>query len=322
MQNEAEVKFWETPELVEKILPFLDLEATKRLAQAHGLTRRILQGKLAGSKLIRRSCHDLEVEGEAKVRNLIEILKLLEKPKAHLPTLLDVICERQLIAGSTEFIQMGCDHHPDSHQIAPRIFKLLEEVEGAFGTTEQTVEMVKIRWMEDAILSSLASRMARQRRKIGTLHAHRISVDDQKSAEAFMKVIEASQGHGVVIHYLRVDGAIGKQGWKSVAKGLQMCHGVEHFYTLKEATEGGDREDFRKIWESLSILWSMRDKDDAHFEGFYKANGEADWARLEAVLDMSLEEWIGQKELDEQEQGDEEEDEEEGEGGLEQGEDD
>ena len=148
LQHEAEGKFWETPELAEKILPFLSLEATKRLAQAHKLTRTILQGELAWSKLMRRSCQDLD---KAEVTNLVGILKLLKEPTAHLRVLLDVICESSgpleefLPDGSTQFIQMGSDRHPDSHQITPFSFELLEQVESVFGTTEQAVEMVKIR---------------------------------------------------------------------------------------------------------------------------------------------------------------------------------
>ena len=80
--------------------------------------------------------------------------------------------------------------------------------------------------------------------------------------------------------------------------------------TLKEVTEVGEREDFRKNWESFSLGWGMSDEDGAHQEYFLKANGEAEWARL----DISLDEWIGQRELNEEDQGDEEEDEEEEEG--------
>ena len=90
LQHEAEAKFWETPELAEKFLPFLGLEATKRLAQAHKLTRTILQGDLAWSKLMRRSCQDLD---KAEVTNLVGILRILKEPTAHLRVLLDVICQ-------------------------------------------------------------------------------------------------------------------------------------------------------------------------------------------------------------------------------------
>ena len=47
-------KFWETPELVEKLLPYLDLNSTKQLAESHKLTRKILKKGLAWNKLLRR----------------------------------------------------------------------------------------------------------------------------------------------------------------------------------------------------------------------------------------------------------------------------
>ena len=56
MPFSASKKFWETPELVENLLPFLDHKATSVLAQAHVKTRNILQGSYVWNKLIRRCC--------------------------------------------------------------------------------------------------------------------------------------------------------------------------------------------------------------------------------------------------------------------------
>ena len=47
-------KFWETPELVEKLLPYLDLITTKLLAESHKLTRKILKKAFNWNKLIQR----------------------------------------------------------------------------------------------------------------------------------------------------------------------------------------------------------------------------------------------------------------------------
>ena len=47
-------KFWETPELVEKLLPYLDLSTTKLLAESHKLTRKILKKAVNWNKLIQR----------------------------------------------------------------------------------------------------------------------------------------------------------------------------------------------------------------------------------------------------------------------------
>ena len=47
--------FWRTPELVEKLLPFLDLETTKQLAKAHELTLLILGKAFIWNKLAKRT---------------------------------------------------------------------------------------------------------------------------------------------------------------------------------------------------------------------------------------------------------------------------
>ena len=97
-------KFWKMPELVEKLLPFLDLESTLHLAQTHELTQDILQGSFAWNKLIRRSrLQDggslgedaglLEEKIDA-VKLLVAILKLMKDPKANMLDLLDTVCTR------------------------------------------------------------------------------------------------------------------------------------------------------------------------------------------------------------------------------------
>ena len=97
-------KFWGTPELVEKLVFFLDLESIKQLAKSHKLTRQILGKNFVWNQLIKRifskdlninlevfdpdiSLEDLEdfpqhyadLESEkAKVGLLTEILSLTE----------------------------------------------------------------------------------------------------------------------------------------------------------------------------------------------------------------------------------------------------
>ena len=105
--KQASVKFWETPELIEKLLPYLDLKSTVCLAQTHVMTQNILEGRCIWNKLVRRSCPFIESgnpfglpyrpEMPQKVdvvKDLVTILKLMTKPNALLLDLLDVICER------------------------------------------------------------------------------------------------------------------------------------------------------------------------------------------------------------------------------------
>ena len=60
----AERQFRGTPELVEKLLPFLDLESIKQLAKSHKLTQQILGNSFIWNQLIKsmRIQTDLSLE--------------------------------------------------------------------------------------------------------------------------------------------------------------------------------------------------------------------------------------------------------------------
>ena len=136
MYSVAEMTFWRTPELVENLLPHLNLESTLALAKSHGMTRSLLQGTSIWNKLIRRNCPfavkvkpsdlpnpDLRLsippEMQVKiavVKSLVEILKLMEDPEGTLLLdLLDVICER--FATDDLFIQ-NVNQHKHTQQIS------------------------------------------------------------------------------------------------------------------------------------------------------------------------------------------------------------
>ena len=83
--NEAEKKFWKSPELVEGLLPFLDPPSILELAKVHPLTTGVIQSTYNWSRLIRRSCpHPTENIGleqkVAEVEPIIGILKMMGSP--------------------------------------------------------------------------------------------------------------------------------------------------------------------------------------------------------------------------------------------------
>ena len=102
--SEAEKKFWESsPELVEKLLPFLDTESTLNLAQSQEKVPDILQGPLLWSQVIMRASpftdegiglltiERREEMNIAAVRCLVAILKLMKNPRRHLIYLVKMI---------------------------------------------------------------------------------------------------------------------------------------------------------------------------------------------------------------------------------------
>ena len=122
-QCEAAKIFWRTPELVEKLLPFLDLDTTLHLAQTHRVTRELLNKSFVWNKLIRRSCpshdgkdfHDFTPSHDEKmstVLRLVAILKLVKTPKVLVMDLLELICARFERIRHDGEVLVSCSSHP------------------------------------------------------------------------------------------------------------------------------------------------------------------------------------------------------------------
>ena len=113
----AEKMFWKLPELVDKLISFLDVESVSKLAEVHQLTAQVLQSKSAWDKLVKRSCPYYEHTklsvtvgswGDSHrywvmkkisalgttISHFSRILRRMTNPKAHLLKLLHMICNR------------------------------------------------------------------------------------------------------------------------------------------------------------------------------------------------------------------------------------
>ena len=120
MKNEAEKKFWRSPELVEELISFLDTGSILALAKCHQLTLDLLNSSdSVWNKLCSRTVPEsirinlghtrlphvmsdgevmttVLVRERAEMTNLIAILKMLEDPipKTRLLAIHDLICQR------------------------------------------------------------------------------------------------------------------------------------------------------------------------------------------------------------------------------------
>ena len=186
-ESEAMKKFWEIPELVERLFTFLDASSTLSLARAHPPSVRILQGGANWAQFIRRSCPSPVINYKSKPANLtdcdwaveaaelkkeemrpvVQLLKMMKNPRSYLLYLLDIICER---FGGTESFQdrfgaaivMGCPRHTNSHTVDAVGFLLLEQVEAAMGSSEQKLEWLQISQMVGDLTSAFRARVLRQ----------------------------------------------------------------------------------------------------------------------------------------------------------------
>ena len=315
VHSEAEKKFWATPELVQQFLPYLDLNSTRVLAKIHQMTQNILHGKRDWEKLIQRNC---PVVGLDQTKQFVEILKTLEGPEDHILVLLDAICESNLVIKPDQFahfsapkVQMGCPRHQEEgrHDVSLAGFDLLEQVEGAFGTTLQTVLAIEDTpaksigagcnvpfYMSVSTFSAIGSRMSRQQKKLEFPHIifPLLDIGDIEDAERFKEVMLQWKSTLLDLppyrspYGLYVKGNIGPEGWKLLAEGLQLHPELVTFIeTSKEALDGVTKEDLRSIWDAMAQDGCFR---ISYFD-VKKEDGDGAWERLENLVDMEEAAW-------------------------------
>ena len=211
-------KFWETPELVEKLLPYLDLNSTKQLAESHKLTRKILKKDLSWNKLLQRFLPGEEridflvdqsfgspfpfqddpllASERKKARILAGILTLINGDSLARLSLIHTVCERNPIRFSgTVIIDVSCSCLR-THRVSPWGFSLLEEVGASPGSREQDkieVETIKMVNLGGPLLMALASKVAGQQGLLKKLDIHGLVCESKESAEAIATLVEQSQ---------------------------------------------------------------------------------------------------------------------------------
>ena len=239
---EARHKFLNIPELIEMLILSLDPLSALRLLESRVIDKEILQKSLsskAWNKLMRRCSYDGEgLLAAEDVKNLVKILKLvkLEEPSKFLLPLLDLICESGPSQPYASEVHVICPNHPEPHLVTPDAFLLLEEVEGAFGTAEQSIKSilaydtypknknVMVPAFPEPFLLATSSRMSRQKEVVTSVCVHgEIWIQNEVSAQAFSTLIQAQQ---VKLSWaqLKVGVAVGEQAgrsWQAVCRAGQ-----------------------------------------------------------------------------------------------------
>ena len=225
----AEKMFLRLPELVEKLLVFLDTKSTLCLAIAHPFAREVLQNQVTWRKLLKRSISEdcLNQQDKSNIQHLTKILRSLRNPKFLLLDLLHVICAKcppmdPRHLGNSILMTSPCATHSSSY-VSPVGFSLLEEVEGALGTVEQEINMIELQTLQDgnkhdlqigneksSLLSALSSRADRQESPVVKLRVNEVICENQDQALALSALLKKCKN--VTVSKLLVTGDIGAKG--------------------------------------------------------------------------------------------------------------
>ena len=210
-------------------------------------------------------------------------------------------------------IRITLPRHPDGHFIPLAGFLLLEKVEGAFGTTEQSLESVAGHLLTGPSLCAVSARISRQTgldMPPAVISLSTIEIQSRREAESFKTVMQVEPQLSRHLE-LDVSGAIGRKGWVALTKAIQFQPNLAMRVVVpKSVLAGGRTEDLRDFWDAmgpdLQLAVQLSDNRNV-FEYIEKQDGDNGWMRLEHILEATKNGWIDQL----QEEGDEEEGEEE-----------
>ena len=301
----ATKKFWTLPELGEKLISLLDPLSALHLMHSDLMDKEILKKSLtskAWGELVRNSSVKRLAGFEEKMEDVKALVKILhfmelEEPAPLLMPLLDLICE----ASPGHSVEMVCPCHPEPHSISAEGFLLLEEVEAAFSTTEQSLKSISCGFRSHGcnLLSALSSRMTRQRKEtVSSIYLLSVVVEDKSSLEAFLTLMQAEV---VTVNVLDVRRAeMGTEGWRALARALRGKTKVVGNVSISRQDLGAsfvphfsERTlrpvcSIKDIWDATGAGFEIFNRDGSRSEYVDKPgfNWEGIWSRLKQIVDM------------------------------------
>ena len=146
---------------------------------------------------------------------------------------------------------ISCPCHGSRH-MSVLGFLLLNEVELQCDSPALR-EIISISgFVDELLMSSLASRVSRQKRKMTKIGMKNwVVCTTRKSAEALATLIQNCEDSSLSI--LRIEGNIEALGWAALAKALSSASvSVSCLYASRELRREGEMKDLRTITKSLS----------------------------------------------------------------------
>ena len=317
-EDDVVKRFFQLPELVARLLSFLDVKSILNLAKAHPPTIKILKNrskmwKGLVNKIIDSSFDPYQEtwtvdELDRDIQHLNELLQMMGGPGNLLLELLHAICEchaSHKYEGPYEGeVVLNCPCQISNHSVAPAGFKILEAVEGGLSSTIQKVESVAVSHLDEDLLRPLGARLRRQWDLVIEVDTNILLCGDQESARNARVLL--MQSREVQLQTLFVAGYIGRKGWAALAKSLSRfpgcCKKVE--VHNRQYLLGGKSEDLKSIWESLQPgqgenngwgIWEPSTKFLVFISKEADAAGEEEergWEVLEQIVEMSREKWL------------------------------
>ena len=247
-EEDAGSKFWRMPEMIEKLLEYLDEDEVLTIVGVNLISVEVFKtasrtsqplGKLIWKALGFGQPQLFEQEREKVQRMSNTLLAQLNSPDPLLLEVLDVICaSNKYVIEMVQYpgfsqesaIRISCPLHND-HLVSPLGFILLEDCEAAIGSTKQRVIKIDLGHgpycrndMRDTLISALVSRLVRQEVAAETLAWHNDTFEINNSYNTvpanlvgvFNALLQRCD-HLLNLKTVKFRGELGVEGWRTLA---------------------------------------------------------------------------------------------------------
>ena len=292
---EATQKFWMNEDLVEHILPMLDLPSTLALASISSLALSLIKRPLLWQHLL-DSSWQLFVKDFYNVDLMVDLLKLMEDPEPLLLSFLEHICQNfhllRLMGVKGEIIlHLG----PDYKVVDPICFMLMQYMVASMGSKVMVVEGVHLEYFGGQVGRALASQASQQQQEVRWVRLRGLTFNEvdgeltsweKENVTNCFSLLQNCSNWSVNGLYLH---SIGESVWRSLAEASTKGE-IKFVEVNREALVLGRPADVRKIWQATRSYWRIIGLTDL-IEKEGEGEEEEGWTKIQEILEMKAKDW-------------------------------
>ena len=307
---EASQQFWMSEDLLEHLLPMLDLPTMSNFASVNPLAVSVLSRPSMWRHFLERTyqpykwptecqhkenhraicknCEDGEIiSAQQKALMVVELLKMMKDHELRFLELLDRICEAFPVQDDKESLdnkgEIKLNLGDSSRIISPTGFIFLGPLVSHVGSKVVDVEKVILPNRDEewfAATEALMSHISRQEAGVDSIWLS--AVDESTNSEELLSALGKCSVWGI-----RSLGRINESTWR---KWAEVATRGEIQFLIVDGTELGCPETVRKVWlatEDISIDVEDLPASDATYGGYVNISGEEGekgWTRILEII--------------------------------------
>ena len=292
---EAMQKFWVNEDLLEHLMPMMDLPSTLALASVNPLVVALLGRPLLWQHLLSKSWKLFP----NSIDLMTDLLKMMEDPEPQLLDFLEYICQNYPLLGLIEIGEHKGEvmlHLGDNYKVVgPSCFMLMQYVVARMESKVMVVEEVHLEYTGGLVGRALASQASCQQQKVKSLSfGWGLELNEEGEASSWEKedvtnctsLLQNSSTWSVKGLYLQ---SFGESSWRGLAEASEKGE-IVFVEVKREALILGRPADVRKVWLATRSYWRIIGLVDL-VEKVGEEEEEEGWAKILEIMEMEDNEW-------------------------------